>query len=49
MYSSVEEYVRDFGGDVDRIGHPDGNFWVSLRRTTRLLRGKSAPAPGIGE
>lgn len=26
VYSSVEEYVRDFGGDVDRIGHPDGNF-----------------------
>lgn len=26
VYSSVEEYIRDFGGDVDRIGHPDGNF-----------------------
>ena len=26
VYSSVEEYVRDFGGDVDRIGHPAGNY-----------------------
>ena len=26
VYSSVEQYIRDFGGDVDRIGHPDGNF-----------------------
>lgn len=26
VYSSVEAYIRDFGGDVDRIGHPDGNF-----------------------
>ena len=25
-YSSVEEYIRDFGGDVDRIGHPDGSY-----------------------
>ena len=26
VYSSVAEYVEDFGKDVDRIGHPDGNF-----------------------
>ena len=26
VYSSVEEYIRDFGGDVDRIGHPAGNY-----------------------
>ena len=26
MYSSVEEYIRDYGRDVDRIGHPDGNY-----------------------
>ncbi len=26
IYSSVEDYVRDFGGDVDRIGHPAGNY-----------------------
>lgn len=26
VYSSVEEYVRDYGRDVDRIGHPDGNY-----------------------
>ena len=26
VYSSVEEYVRDFGRDVDRIGHPAGNY-----------------------
>ena len=26
VYSSVEEYIRDFGGDVDRIGHPGGNY-----------------------
>lgn len=24
--ATVEEYVRDFGGDVDRIGHPAGNY-----------------------
>ena len=26
IYSSVEDYVRDFGGDVDRIGHPAGSY-----------------------
>ena len=26
VYSSVEDYIRDFGGDVDRIGHPGGNY-----------------------
>ena len=26
IYSSVEDYVRDFGGDVDRIGHPGGSY-----------------------
>ncbi|EFU61313.1 conserved hypothetical protein [Actinomyces sp. oral taxon 180 str. F0310] len=26
VYSSVADYVEDFGKDVDRIGHPDGNF-----------------------
>ena len=26
VYSSVEEYVRDYGRDVDRIGHPDGKY-----------------------
>lgn len=26
VYSSVEEYIRDFGGDVDRIGPPAGNY-----------------------
>ncbi len=26
VYSSVEEYIRDYGRDVDRIGHPDGNY-----------------------
>ena len=26
VYSSVEEYIRDFGEDVDRIGHPGGNY-----------------------
>lgn len=26
VYSSVAEYVEDFGKDVDRIGHPDGSY-----------------------
>lgn len=30
MYSSVEEYIRDYGRDVDRIGHPDGNYLGAL-------------------
>lgn len=26
VYSSVAEYVEDFGKDVDRIGHPSGSY-----------------------
>ena len=26
VYSSVAEYVNDFGADVDRIGHPGGSY-----------------------
>ena len=26
VYSSVAEYVEDFGRDVDRIGHPSGSY-----------------------
>ena len=26
VYSSVAEYVKDFGTDVDRIGHPGGSY-----------------------
>lgn len=26
IYSSVEDYVRGFGGDVDRVGHPADNY-----------------------
>ena len=30
IYSSVEDYVRDFGGDVDRIGHPAGSYFGAI-------------------
>ena len=26
VYSSVDDYVKEFGGDVDRIGDPRGNY-----------------------
>lgn len=34
IYSSVEDYVRDFGGDVDRIGHPAGNYLGAIEGRT---------------
>ncbi|MGC9808138.1 TNT domain-containing protein [Schaalia odontolytica] len=34
IYSSVEDYVRDFGGDVDRIGHPAGNYLGAIEGGT---------------
>lgn len=34
IYSSVEDYVRDFGGDVDRIGHPAGNYLGAIEDGT---------------
>ena len=34
IYSSVEDYVRDFGGDVDRIGHPAGNHLGAIEGGT---------------
>lgn len=30
VYSSVAEYVEDFGKDVDRIGHPSGSYLGSI-------------------
>ena len=34
IYSSVEDYVRDFGGDVDRIGHPAGSYLGAIEDGT---------------
>lgn len=34
VYTSVEDYVRDFGGDVDRIGHPAGNYLGAIEDGT---------------
>ena len=31
VYSSVAEYVEDFGKDVDRIGHPSGSYLGAIK------------------
>lgn len=31
VYSSVAEYVEDFGKDVDRIGHPGGSYLGAIK------------------
>lgn len=31
VYSSVAEYVEDFGRDVDRIGHPSGSYLGAIK------------------
>lgn len=31
VYSSVAEYVEDFGKDVDRIGHPSGSYLGTIK------------------
>ena len=32
VYSSVDDYVKEFGGDVDRIGDPRGNYLGAIER-----------------
>ena len=36
-YTSTESYMKDFGGDVDRIGHPSGSYLGAIEN------GKPAP------
>ena len=49
-YTSLSEYVKDHGADVDRIGHPDGKFMGAIENgNVASFEERSLPPDSVNE
>ena len=49
-YSSLSEYVKEHGADVDRIGHPDGKFMGAIENgNVASFEERSLPPDSVNE